>query len=285
MSYIALSYWDLAAAAALVVLLALLSEWLRLGLGRELLVAGVRTTVQLLLVGIVLKVLFANVHLGWVLATAMVMLLAAGREIVARQRHCYSGAWGFWLGTGALFVSSFTVTVLALVVIVGPEPWYEPQYAIPLLGMLLGNTMTAISLALDRLKESAWNHRHAIEARLCLGASWQQAIGDIRRDAMRVGMIPIINAMAVAGIVSLPGMMTGQILAGSPPVEAVKYQILVMFLIAAGTGFGAMLAVSQGARRLFDTRHRLRLDHLRVNTGVWPARRRKAAGGAGQSSG
>ncbi len=80
---------------------------------------------------------------------------------------------------------------------------------------------------------------------------------------MRAGMIPIINAMAAAGVVSLPGMMTGQILAGAPPVEAVKYQILIMFLIAAGTGFGTLLAVWAGARRLFDERQRLRLDRLR----------------------
>lgn len=80
---------------------------------------------------------------------------------------------------------------------------------------------------------------------------------------MRAGMIPMLNAMAAAGLISLPGMMTGQILAGSPPLEAVKYQILIMFLIAAGTGSGTVAAVSLGARRLFDDRHRLRLDRLR----------------------
>ncbi|MDA0235481.1 MAG: ABC transporter permease, partial [Proteobacteria bacterium] len=93
---------------------------------------------------------------------------------------------------------------------------------------------------------------------------WNETIADTRREAIRVGMIPIINAMAAAGIVSLPGMMTGQILAGTAPVEAVKYQILVMFLIAGGTGFGTVVAVSLGARRLFDERQRLRLDRLRT---------------------
>jgi putative ABC transport system permease protein len=129
---------------------------------------------------------------------------------------------------------------------------------------VLGNTMNGIALGLDRLTQDAAQRRPVIEARLMLGQGWQQAIGDIRREAMRVGLIPIINAMAAAGIVSLPGMMTGQILAGTPPLEAVKYQILVMFLIAGGTGFGTMVAVNLAARRLFDERHRLRLERVTI---------------------
>jgi putative ABC transport system permease protein len=96
-----------------------------------------------------------------------------------------------------------------------------------------------------------------------LGYSSGDSILKIQRESMRYGMIPIINSMAAAGLVSLPGMMTGQILAGSPPIEAVKYQILIMFLIAAGTGFGTIIAVILGSKRLFDERERLRLDRLR----------------------
>jgi putative ABC transport system permease protein len=89
-----------------------------------------------------------------------------------------------------------------------------------------------------------------------------EAIGDIRRDALRAGLIPIINAMTTAGIVSLPGMMTGQILAGGPPLEAAKYQLLILFLIAAGTGLGSATAVVLAAARLFDERQRLRTERL-----------------------
>ena len=262
MSFIALDYFDLGLTARLVLALALLTRRLALGVASGLLVAALRTVVQLMLVGLVLKVLFANVHLAWVLAMAAVMLLAAGREVMARQKRQFAGPWRYGLGTGSMFVSSFTVTVFALVAVIGPQPWYAPQYSIPLLGMLLGNTMTSVALALDRLKESAWEQRRAIEARLSLGEAATAAIGDIRRDCMRVGMLPIINAMAAAGIVSLPGMMTGQILAGAPPLDAVKYQILIMFLITAGTGFGTIVAVWYGANRLFDERQRLRLDRL-----------------------
>jgi len=147
-------------------------------------------------------------------------------------------------------------------VVISNTPWYAPQYAIPLLGMVLGNTMNGVALGLDRLTQDAVQRRAVIEARLALGERWQEAIADIRHDAMRVGLIPIINAMAAAGIVSLPGMMTGQILAGAPPLEAAKYQILVMFLIAGGTGLGTVVAVSLAARRLFDQRHRLRPERI-----------------------
>jgi putative ABC transport system permease protein len=130
--------------------------------------------------------------------------------------------------------------------------------------MLLGNTMSGISIGLDRLTQTAWDQKMIVEARLMLGQEWSKAIEDIRRESVRSGMIPIINAMAAAGIVSLPGMMTGQILAGSPPLEAVKYQILIMFLIAGGTGLGTMVAVWIGSRRLFDDRQRLRLDRIKL---------------------
>jgi putative ABC transport system permease protein len=101
-----------------------------------------------------------------------------------------------------------------------------------------------------------------VEQRLLLGETWQEASGDIRRDCMRTGMIPIINSMAAAGVVSLPGMMTGQILGGSSPLDAVKYQILIMFLIATGTGFGVLAAIWWISRLLFDERERLVLENL-----------------------
>lgn len=262
MNIIHLSALDLALTAILILLLAGLSWLLRLGIGRSTLVAAVRTTVQLLLIGFVLKAIFASQAVVWVVLMAVVMLLAAGREVMARQKRRLSGVWGFAVGTGSMFVSTFAITIVILITVIGTQPWYTPQYAIPLLGMMLGNTMTGIALGMDYLSNSAWQHKGIIEGRLALGQDWQQAIADIRRDSMRTGMMPMINAMAAAGLVSLPGMMTGQILAGSPPLEAVKYQILIMFMISAGTGFGTMAAVWVTARRLFDDRERLRLDRL-----------------------
>ena len=161
-----------------------------------------------------------------------------------------------------MFVSSFGVAFFGLAVVIGNDPWYTPQYAIPLLGMLLGNTMNGVALSVDRMTDTVWQQRQVIEQRLLLGQSAGEAVREIRRQATRSGMIPIINSMAAAGLVSLPGMMTGQILGGSSPMDAVKYQILIMFLICAGTGFGVMTALWLTSRKLFDDRHRLRLDVL-----------------------
>lgn len=262
MNVISLSALDLSMAAVLVIVLAIISLILKLDLSHRIIIAAIRTVVQLLLIGLVLKALFAQVNLLFVAALSILMLLIAGREVMARQQRRFGGIWGYGLGTLSMFVSSFALTIYALIVIVGTDPWYTPQYAIPLLGMMLGNTMTGVSLALDKLTTTAWQQRSIIEARLILGQDWRTAIGDITRDSVRIGMIPMINAMAAAGLVSLPGMMTGQILSGTDPVEAVKYQILIMFLITAGTGFSAMLATWIGARHLFDDRQRLRLERL-----------------------
>ncbi len=263
MEVIELSWWQLAIAGSLVLLLALCTHLTRLRIGRPLLIAAARTVIQLALIGLVLETLFAVGTLPWIVLMALVMLLVAGREVMARQKYRLTGGWAFGIGTVAMFISAFSVTVLTLIAIIGPEPWYTPQYAIPLLGMLLGNTMTGVALSLDRLTESTWRQRAMIENRLMMGHPWHLAIGDLRREAMRSGMMPMINAMAAAGIVSLPGMMTGQILAGTPPALAVKYQILIMFTITVGTGFGTVAAVLAGSRRLFDRRERLRVDRLR----------------------
>jgi putative ABC transport system permease protein len=265
MDVVSLSSFDLAIAASLLVLLSLLSMMLSLGLERKILFFGCRMTAQLLFIGLVLRYLFASGSFLLILLMSTVMLLAAGREVQARQKRKIMGFSGYLISIGAMFVSSFSVTVLALLVIIQVEPWYTPQYAIPLLGMLLGNTMTGISLALDRMTDQLYGRRSEVEQRLLLGQTWKEASRDIRSDCMRTGMMPIINSMAAAGLVSLPGMMTGQILGGTPPVEAVKYQILIMFLIAAGTGFGVVSAIWMSGLHLFDERHRLRLDILNID--------------------
>lgn len=259
---ITLGVADLALAASLLLIDGALSLWLRLGLEKRLLLAAARMVVQLLLIGLVLEWLFTVATPAWTGFAALAMVLFAGREAMARQERRYAGWWGYGLGTTAMMTSSVLVTVFALTTQVRPDPWFDPRYAIPMLGMILGNTMTGVSLGLHSLSTSAWRERRAIEARLALGATRWEAMRATGRTAMTAGMMPIVNSMAAAGVVFLPGMMTGQILSGVAPMEAVKYQLLIMFLIAGGTGLGVVVAVVGGTARLTDARHRLRLDRL-----------------------
>ncbi len=261
-SYIALTTIDLALAAIFLVLNALFSILLRLRLERQLVVSALRLVIQLLLVGLVLKTIFTVASPWLTLLAASVMVAFAGREIWARQNRRLQGPWGIGLGAGAMMLAGTLITVFALIVQIRPEPWWSPQYALPLFGMILGNTMTGVSLGLDTLHTAMHRERNAIEAKLLLGCTRWEAVSTSLRQAVRSGFTPIINSMAATGIVSLPGMMTGQILSGVDPQEAVKYQILITLLIGGATGLGVLAATLASVRRLTDNRDRLRLDRL-----------------------
>lgn len=258
-----LGYLDLALASGLVLANAALSWMLHLGLERQIVVAAARAAVQLSLVGLVLKLLFATVSLPLVLLAVAVMIAAASREVATRQERRFSGWWGFGVGAGPMAVATLAVAGFALATHIRSEPWYDPRFVIPLVGIILGNAMSGVSLGLNSLLTGVSRDRAAIESRLALGADRMEALGPFLQRAMRGGLIPVINQMAAAGLITLPGMLTGQVLAGMDPGEAVKYQILILFLLAGATGFGVLGAVYVAARRLTDERHRLRLDRLR----------------------
>jgi putative ABC transport system permease protein len=258
MDYIELSYWQLAIAASLILISGVISLLLQLGLERRLLVAAVRTVVQLLLIGLVLDWIFAPGR-PWfiILGMMLVMTLIAGFAAVGRTSRRYRGIW--LDSVISMWASSWIVTAVALFGVVQVQQegqtWYHPQYAIPLLGMILGNTLSGISLGLDRLGEELAAKRDQVETLLALGATRWEAAHAAVQNAVRTGMIPTINSMMVVGLVSLPGMMTGQLLAGVNAVQAVMYQIAIMFLIAAGTSLGTVGVVLLGYRRLFTADH------------------------------
>ena len=262
MGYIALTYWDLALAACLILLNGALSIAFNLGLERTLFINTLRMVVQLGAVGFVLKFIFAQTSAFWTLGLALFMTLFAGREVMARQTARLKGWWGYGLGTTTLLLVGSLTTMFAVAVLIQPDPWFAPRFVLPILGMMLGNTLTGISLGLETLMTTVKRERAAIEARIALGHSQIQALEQAMSHALKTGMMPIINSMAASGVVFLPGMMSGQILSGVDPVEATKYQLLVMFLIAGATALGALVAIVGAAYRLTDDRHRLRLDRL-----------------------
>lgn len=215
---------------------------------------------QLLLIGFVLEWLFAQDNPLTILAISLVMTSIAGISAVNRTRRRFVEL--YWNSLLSVLVSSGLVTGFALLGVLQVQPWYSPQYLIPILGMVLGNTLNGISLSLDRFMESLINQRGEIETWLTLGATrWEAAHSQVR-EAVRVGMIPTINSMMVMGLVSLPGMMTGQILAGASPIDAVRYQIVIIFMIAAGAAIGIFSVVMLAFRTLFSADHQLRLDRL-----------------------
>lgn len=251
--YIELSYLQVALAAVLILINGAISILLKLGLERRLMLAAVCTVVQLLLIGFVLEWVFRFDRWYVVVMMMSVMTLVAGVAGIQRTAFRFPGIW--LRSITATWLSSWLIASVALAVIVRVRPWYTPQYAIPLLGMILGNTLNGVSLGIDRLGSELLGKRDQVDGALALGATRWEAARPLIQEAVKTGLIPTINAMMVVGIVSLPGMMTGQLLAGTSPVEAVKYQIVIMFLIASATALGTVSVVLLAFRRLFNADH------------------------------
>lgn len=260
MNYQTLSLTDLSIASALILINGLLSLLLRLRLERQLFWAAVRTVVQLLAVGYVLGWVFQFAQWYVVLPLMLGMTLIAGASAAGRGRHRHKGL--LTDSVISVWISSWLVTALGLFVVLRVRPWYEPQYAIPILGMVLGNTLTAVSLGLDRMTRELDAHRGIVDMTLALGGTRWEAAQAAAVQAVRAGMLPTLNQMSVVGIVSLPGMMTGQILAGQSPTEAVRYQIVIMFLIAAASALGTVCAVLLTFNRLFSPAHQFMRHRL-----------------------
>lgn len=252
----------LALAASLLLLNAAISWAFRLGLERRLLLVSLRMVAQLALAGVLLSVIFRQSSPLWTAVMAFVMAAAAGHEVIGRLRRRPAGAAPYAAGALSLLAIGSLFAVLASAALIGAEPWYAPRYLLPVLGMVLGNAMTGASLVLDAIIGAAERERAAIEARLALGSTRFAAFDVVLRRGIETGLVPVLNAMAVAGIVSLPGMMTGQILAGADPLEAAKYQMMILFLIAAATASTVLAAGYAAVWLVTDDRHRLRLDRL-----------------------
>ena len=262
MTPILLTPFDLAIAAVLIVLDAALSLALRLGLHTQLVWAALRMVVQLVLVGFVLRLVFSLASPLATMAVVLAMVAIASREVAARPEQRLDRFGNYAVGASAVAFATFLTAILALTTAIRPRPWYDPRYAIPFAGIILGNVLNGGSLALDSLLGGVVRERVAIEAQLALGASFRQAMRGLIRTSIRRALLPIINQMSAAGVVTLPGIMTGQILAGMDPLEAAKYQILLLFLLSGGSGLAAVAVVYLAAMRLTDDRQRLRIDRL-----------------------
>jgi putative ABC transport system permease protein len=262
MNAIQLDAGDLAIAASLVALSALVSLLLRLRMERQIVWAALRTVAQLLLVGHLLRLVFIH-DTPWITAALVALMMAlAAREVAARPQARLRGHGNAWVGALTVGTATVVTALFILHTALRPDPWYDPRYVISLVGIVLGSVLNAASLALDGMLAGVRRDKAGIEARLALGATAYEAFSSLLRASVRRGIVPTINQMSAAGIITLPGIMTGQIIAGMDPVEAVKYQILIMFLLAGASAMAAMGAAYAAMRRLTDGRARLRLDRL-----------------------
>lgn len=241
---------DLGLALGLIGAAIALSRFSKIELEGQLLIAAGRAILQLLVVGYVLALIFALNNPLAVLGLLGIMITIA--SIVAKNRINQKIKGLFPIVSGSLLISTFLTLSYVLALIIQPDRWYDPQYLIPLTGMILGNAMNSASLAGERLSSMIEQNRLSVETHLCLGATPKQAISSYQKDAIRASLIPTLNQMMVVGLVSLPGMFTGQVLAGGDPLNAASYQILILFMIAFTNLLTAILVTEGVYRRFFN---------------------------------
>lgn len=249
-AYIHISFGDLAIALLFVAIAAAASRLQRLGLERDISIGTIRTFVQLFTVGYVLQYVFAADRWLPVIAALTIMTAVAGHNAVSRQTGAKTGLMAVM--TASIASGSAITLVLVTAAVLKVRPWYKPQYVIPLAGMIIGNSMTGAALAVNRLATELNLRRDQIEAALALGATSREAAAGALSEAVRAAMMPTINSMMTVGLVQLPGMMTGQIISGANPADAVRYQIVVMLMIAGATAITA-ITVTLGSLAVFFT--------------------------------
>lgn len=247
---------QLAFSALLVVISAGVSAVFRLGLLTSLLWGTVRCFVQLSVVGFLLTWIFGT-QSPWVVMIVVALMCGIASRTATRRTPNVTDFPAF-LAFVSLASSTYLVLVIVSAVIIRADPWYTPRIAIPIAGMILGNAANGIALSIDRLYAEVRSRRDEVEAFLTLGATRWEAVRGCVREALRAGMTPAINSLMLVGVVSIPGMMTGQILAGANPAEAARYQIVVMLMVSASVAFGSMMLVGISYIRLFTRDDALR---------------------------
>lgn len=255
-------------ASSLMLFVIYISHSYSLGLDMRVIIASIRTVVQLAVLGLILYPIFNNNQPYVVLPYLLLMTSFAAREASVKPAYLYA----------KLRVHIFTAIVASLgisflitsALVMRPWPWWDAQTMIPVCGMLLGNSINSLSLGIDRYLTALVENRDHLDALTHLGATAKEAALPGVRAALSTGLTPTLNQMSVIGLVSIPGMMTGQVLGGSPPLLAAKYQAVIMFLICfmSSCVLGASLLLAH--RELFDAHHRLNVHLLTKRLGGKP---------------
>lgn len=230
--------------------------YLQLGLIRDTLIALARMTVQLLLVGLYLNYIFQLNNPFVSLLWLAVMMVVANLSILHKaglKRSLF-----FWRSLGGVAASTMLVSGWFMLVAIRPDPLYDARYLVPITGMILGNCLRSNVLSLERFYSDIRRNETEFMTYLLLGATLREAIRPYLRDALKAAVNPTIATMATMGIVSLPGMMTGQILGGEMPINAIKYQIAIMICIFTSMVVASLMNILLSLSTAFDDHQRLR---------------------------
>jgi len=241
-------------ALLLVGLAAGISRWQRVELEKDMLIAIVRAFIQLIAIGFALDLIFATQSPAWMLLLIGIMIAVAGYTAGERAKqipHSKKIAWAS--------VSTSAILTLGFLIVFRVFP-FEAQFIIPIAGMVVGNSMVVTGLVMSRLRDDMKLQRAQLEASLALGATDRQAVSGQLRRALRTGMTPIVDNTKTVGLISLPGAMTGMILAGASPLEAVQLQIIVMYMLVGAAAFSGLTAVFLTYPRFFTNAYQLNLS-------------------------
>ncbi len=260
-SVIDLQLWQTIAAYVFVLIVMLILKLKGIPREKELFISSLRMTIQLILTGYLLVYLFNTSSPLYTILILVAMEVFSVHTIIKRAKGKLSSKLKQII---ALSMIAGTVSCLLyfLLVVVRINPWYDPRYFIPIAGMLIGNSMTGISLGVNRLIDGMQTHKTLVEGALMLGATPKIAAKQIVDNAFDSAILPTINSMVGMGIVFLPGMMTGQILSGTSPVTAIEYQIAIMLGILGSVALTVIIFVQLGYKTFFNAQSQLNIDDL-----------------------
>jgi putative ABC transport system permease protein len=243
-----LSNSSLLISSSLVIISLLFSYFQKLKLEKEIIIGAIRAVVQLVIVGYLLEYIFGLKNPFFTTFLLIFMIFNASRNAAKRGKSIKNGVLISFIS-----ISIGAIITLSILIFSG-DIKYDPYQIIPVGGMIISNAMIALGLCFKQMSSDFKNKREEVETKLSLGADILPASIDIIRDSIRTGMLPTIDSTKTLGIVSLPGMMTGLILAGTSPVSAIKYQIMVTFMLLSTTSISSFIACYLCYKGFFNTR-------------------------------
>lgn len=246
-----ISYLGLLFSAFLLIFPILIFSNLKVPLIRNMLISFVRMAIQLAVIGLVLQFIFLQVNLWFTLGWMLIMISNAVWTILQRLRLNKKILLPILIT--ALGSTSIIVMPWIILLTIKPNPLYSPIYLIPIYGMVLGNSMNSCALALERFESALADNWKAYYTRIILGATLLEAVLPPFRKSLQSSLMPQLLTIASIGVVSLPGMMTGQILGGASPLIAIKYQMMIMISIFSGVCITDYLAIRFYIRKRFDS--------------------------------